>query len=175
MANLISFLALGLEPSSALMFQLAQFLLSVKFEVNTLINQSFVIRYWLKYLFQKFKLSWTTLIINKKLLWKCHWMINEWSQQICPSYDRFPNPSGRLTTILVPVLKFSLETKIPPTQIIVRDRIKWGIIISGQFCSRRRIINRIPILRVHLLEFKGSRSGLWCLESRPWTPKIGNK
>ena len=169
MANLILFLVLGLEPSLALMFQLALFLLSVKLEVNTLINQSFVIRYWLKYLFQKFKLSWTTLLIlkiNKKLLWKCHWMINEWSQQIRPSYDRFPNPSGRLTTILVPVLKFLLETKIPPTQIIVRDRIKWGIIISWQFCSRKRIINRVQILRVHLLEFKGS-TGLWCLESRP--------
>ena len=78
----------------------------------------------------KFKLSWRTLLINKKLLWKCHWMINEWSHQIRPRYDRFPNPSGRLTTILVPVLKFFSETKLPPTRNIVRDGIKIGIKIS---------------------------------------------
>ena len=100
---------------------------------SRLILLSFVIRYWLKYAFQKFKLTWTTLFTNKKLLWKCHWMINEWTQQIRPNYDRFPNPSGRLTTILVPVLKFLLETGISPTQIIVRDRIKWGFEISWRF------------------------------------------
>ena len=37
MASLISFLVLGLEPNSVLMFQLELSLLSVKFEVNTLI------------------------------------------------------------------------------------------------------------------------------------------